>query len=154
MRLRHLLVALTVAFAAVVGTAGTASSAPLTKQGFTLTSDITEEGGGTVVASGAINATGEDIVISDTEDHFVFPDGTLTIIHASVRGRERFNEKKCTGGFRETGTYVISEGTGDYEGVTGSGKYRAVGRFQGGCAGPPTGTFTITARGSINLPNP
>ena len=152
MRLRHFLVVLTVAAVGVVGIQGTASSAPLTKQNFTLTADISEEGGGTVVASGAINATGEDVVISDTEDQFVFPDGTLTVIHAPVRGKEHFNDKKCTGSFRETGTYVISEGTGQYEGVTGSGNYRAVGRFEDGCEGPPTGTFTITARGSINLP--
>jgi hypothetical protein len=47
----------------------------VTKQDFTLTADISEEGGGPVVAPGAINATGEDVVISDTEDQFVFPDG-------------------------------------------------------------------------------
>jgi hypothetical protein len=81
-------------------------------------------------------------------------DGTLTIIHAPVRSKEHFNDKKCTGNFRETGTYVISEGTDQYEGVTGSGTYRAVGRFRDGCEEVPTGTFTITARGSINLPNP
>ena len=153
MRLRHVLVASVIAVVAVVGFQSAASSAPVTKQNFTLTSDVSEEGGGTVVASGAINATGEDVVISDTEDQFVFPDGTLTVIHAPVRGKEHFNEKKCTGSFRETGTYVISEGTGEYEGVTGSGDYRVVGRFEDGCGENPTGTLTITARGSINLPN-
>jgi hypothetical protein len=152
MNLRRVLVPVAVAAIGVVGIQGTASSAPLTKQNFTLTSDITEEGGGTVVASGAINATGEDVVISDTEDQFVFPDGTLTIIHAPVRGKDHFNDKKCSGMFRERGTYVISAGTGQYEGVTGSGTYRVVGRFHGDCQGPPIGTFTITARGSINLP--
>jgi hypothetical protein len=127
---------------------------PVTRQDFSLTSDIIEEGGGTVVASGAINATGEDVVISDTEDHFIFPDGTLTVFHAPVRSKEHFNEKKCTGSFRETGRYVISAGTGQYEGVTGSGEYRAVGRFENACEGQtPTGTFTITARGSINFPS-
>jgi hypothetical protein len=153
MRLRHVLVVLTLATMGVVGIQGTASSAPVTKQDFTLTSDVSEEGGGTVVASGAINASGEDVVISDTEDQFVFPDGTLTVIHAPVRAKEHFNDKKCTGSFREAGTYVISEGTGQYEGVTGSGNYRVVGRIEGGCEGVPTGTVTITARGSINLPN-
>jgi hypothetical protein len=154
MRLRHVLLALTVAAVGVVGVQAPASSAPVTKQSFTLTADISEEGGGPVVASGAINATGEDVVISDTVDEFVFPDGTLTIIHAPVRSKERFNEKKCTGSFRESGTYIISEGTGQYEGVTGSGRYQASGRFQDACEGIPTGTFTIKARGSINLPNP
>src|SRR5436190_21550821 len=40
---------------------------PVTRQDFTLTSDISEEGG-SVVASGAINATGDDVVIRDTEE--------------------------------------------------------------------------------------
>ena len=136
---------------AVLLTMNIVASAPLTKQGFTLTSDISEEGG-TVVASGAINATGEDIVISDTEDQFVFPDGTLTVIHAPVRGNDHFNDKKCSGSFSETGTYVISEGTGQYEGVTGSGTYRLQARVQDICTETPSGTFTITARGSVNLP--
>jgi hypothetical protein len=38
-----------------------------------------------------------------------------------VKGNEHFNPNKCTGTFRETGTYVISKGTGQYQGVTGSG---------------------------------
>ena len=149
MRLRPVLVALMVAAASVLAIQGTASAAPVTKQNFTLTSE-TEEGG-TVVASGAINATGEDVVISDTEDQFVFPDGTLTIVHAPVRGKGHFHEQQCSGTFRETGTYVISEGTGLYEGVTGSGTYR-VDAHVDGCTEPPTGTLTITARGSLNPP--
>src|SRR5215212_3331338 len=135
MRLRHVLVSLAVAVVGVAALQGPASSAPLTKQAFTVTADITEEGGGPVIASGAINATGEDVVISDTEDQFIFPDGTLTVIHAPVRVKERFNERKCTGSFRERGIFVISEGTGQYEGLTGSGKYRAAGRFHDACEG-------------------
>jgi hypothetical protein len=153
MRLLRVLVPMMVAVVGIVGQEGTASSAPLVKQNFTLTSEDPEEPGGTVVASGAINAVGEDVVISDTEDQFVFPDGTLTIIHAPVRSKEHFNEHTCTASFKETGTYVISEGTGQYEGVTGSGTYRVAGRFQSDCESEPTGSFTITARGSINLPD-
>ena len=153
MELRRALVPLAVAAAGVVGIHSTASSAPLTKQNFVLTTDNIEEGGGTVVASGAINATGDDVVISDTEDLFVFPDGTLTVIHASVRGKGHFNVKQCSGTFHDTGTYVISEGTGQYEGVTGSGSYRVDGRIQDGCTEPPIGSLTITARGSVNLPS-
>jgi hypothetical protein len=152
MRLRHFLVPLVVAAVGMVGIQGAASAAPVTKQNFSLTNDISQEGG-TVVASGAINATGEDIVISDTEDQFVFPDGTLTIIHAPVRSKDHFNDKKCTGRFHEAGTYVISAGTDQYEGVTGSGSYRAAGSFENACQEIPTGTFSIRARGSINLPS-
>ena len=82
----------------------------------------------------------------------MFPDGTLTIIHAPVRaGKGHFHEQQCSGTFHETGTYVISEGTGEYEGVTGSGTYRVDGRADG-CTEPLTGTLTITARGSLNPP--
>ena len=152
MKLRRVVIPFAIAATSVVGIHSTASSAPLTKQNFTLTSDISEEGGGTVVATGAINATGEDVVITDTEDLFVFPDGTLTVIHAPVRSNDHFNDKKCSGSFSETGTYVISEGTGQYEGVTGSGTYRVHARVEDVCTETPVGTFTITARGSVNLP--
>ena len=128
---------------------------PLIEQDFSLTSDITQQSGGTVVASGAINATGEDVVISDTEDHFVFPDGTLTVFHAAVRSKDHFDEEECTGSFFEKGRYVISSGTGQYEGFNGSGEYRVFASFENGCEGQtPTGTVTITAEGSINLPTP
>ena len=152
MRQLRVLLPLMLTVVGVLGLEGTASSAPLTKQNFTLTSDDIEEPGGTVVASGAINAVGEDVVVSDTEDLFVFPDGTLTIIHAPVRGNDHFNEHNCKGWFKESGTYVISEGTGEYEGMTGGGTYRAVGRFESDCQSAPMGTLTITAKGSINLP--
>ena len=62
----------------------------------------------------------------------MFPDGTLTIIHAPVRTHDHFNDKKCSGTFRESGRYVISAGTDQYEGVTGSGNYRVVGTLKVG----------------------
>jgi hypothetical protein len=154
MQRRQLLVPLVAALLGGLGVEGPASAAPLARQSFRLVSDINEETVRTVVASGAINASGQDVVVSDTEDQFVFPDGALTVIHVPVRGKDHFNENRCSGTFRERGTYVISEGTGLYEGVTGSGTYRVVASFEGNCVDPPSGTVTITARGSINLPNP
>lgn len=125
----------------------------MTEQNFTIISDFSRSGG-TVVASGAINATGQDVVISETEDNFAFTGGTFTVFHAAVRSKDFSNEKNCTGGFRETGRYVISSATGQYAGITGSGKYQAVGSFVNGCQGQtPTGTITIAAQGSINLPS-
>jgi hypothetical protein len=179
MRLRNLLVPLLVSAVGVVAVQATASahdgrqgqhdsqrhngnrnggnrndSSPLTEQNFTITSDFSRSGG-TVVASGAINATGQDVVVSETQDNFTFPGGTLTVFHAAVRSKDFSNEKNCTGGFRETGRYVISSATGQYAGITGSGEYRASGTFVNGCEGQtPTGTITITAQGSINLPTP
>jgi hypothetical protein len=152
MGIRRVLVPLAVVGVSLLTVHDAASAAPVTKQNFTLTSDINEEGG-TIVASGAINATGQDVVINDTEDRFVFPAGTLTVAHAPLRDREHFNDKQCTGSVRETGRYVITEGSGAYAGVSGSGTYTVVARFQGDCqGGAPTGTVTISARGTINLP--
>jgi hypothetical protein len=174
MRLRNLLVPLVVSAVAVVAVQATASahdgrqgrhgsqrhdsgrndSSPLTEQNFTITSDFNRDSGGPVVASGAINATGQDVVVGETQDNFTFPGGTLTVFHAAVRSKDYSNDQNCTGGFRETGRYVISSATGQYAGMTGSGDYQAVGSYTNGCEGQtPTGTITITAHGSINLPS-
>jgi hypothetical protein len=56
-----------------------------------------------------------------------------------VRSKDHFNDKKCAGKFRETGTYIISAGTDAYAGITGSGNYTAVGSIANGCVGTPTG---------------
>jgi hypothetical protein len=152
MNLRRVLAGVAVATMGVVGAQATTSAAAPPRQNFTITFDITEDVG-TVVASGAINATGQDIA-GDTVDQFVFPDGTLTVAHAPVHYNEHFNAKKCTLTFHETGNYVISSGTGAYEGVSGSGRYRAVGNFEDACGDSPTGSYTVTARGTVNLPTP
>ena len=77
----------------------------------------------------------------------------MTVFHAPERTKEHFDEEDCTRTFRETGRYVISSGTDQYEGVTGSGEYRVKGRIENGCEGQtPTGTVVVTARGSINFP--
>ena len=153
MRLRHIFIPLSVAAVGVAGIYGTASSASPAKQTFTITSDMNDTGG-TVTATGAITATGDDVVVSDTEDRFVFPDGSLTINHTLGRHKEHVNDNTCTATVRETGTYLITNGTGRYHGASGSGTYRYVAHLQQGCASTPTGTVTITARGPINLPNP
>jgi hypothetical protein len=174
MRLRNLLVPVLVSAVGVFAVQATASahdgrqgqhdsqrhnghrndSSPLTEQNFTITSDFSRSGG-TVAASGAINATGQDVVVSETQDNFIFPGGTLTVFHAAVRSKDFSNEKNCTGGFRESGRYVVSSATGQYAGINGSGEYQASGTFVNGCEGQtPTGTITITAQGSINLPTP
>jgi len=168
MRVRHLLVPLVVSAVGVVAVQAAASahdghnnrhhgnrhdSAPLIKQDFTLTNDVNGNGG-PVVASGAINASGQDVVVSDTQDTFTFPDGSLTVFHAPVRSKDHFNEQKCTDTLRETGRYVIASGTGQYEGYSGSGEYLATGRIENACENQtPTGTINVTARGSINIPS-
>jgi hypothetical protein len=53
-------------------------------ESFSLTSDINNEGG-PVIASGVINDTGQDIVVSDTEDTFDFgARGRITVFHSPL----------------------------------------------------------------------
>jgi hypothetical protein len=125
----------------------------LTRQNFFVTTDVS--GVGTVVASGAINAEGQDVVVSDYQDNFVFPDGTLTVYHAPVHYQDHFDEATCTDSFRETGRYVIPSGTNQYEGYSGSGEYRVSGHFDNACEGQtPTGGYKAWTWGSINIPSP
>ena len=152
MRLRHILIPLVVAATGVVGLEAAASAAP-TKVGtetFNFTADINAQGG-PVTASGVINDTGTDIVVSDTEDTFDFgANGQITVFHSPRHSRDHFNEKKCSFSFTEKGTYVFGNGTGEWANYNGSGKYVARGHAVNACNGTPVGTITITATGPIN----
>jgi len=153
MRLRHVLIAASLASASILVPTGAASAAP-TKVGvqtFVITSDINEPGG-SVIASGVINDEGVDIVVSETEDIFDFgSNGTITVFHSPLRSHEKFNEKKCTFSFTEKGTYVFGDGTGEWAGYNGSGTYTVKGEAVDACGETPVGTITITAKGPINL---
>src|SRR6476659_4305772 len=109
MRLRHIVMAVSIAASGVVVLEGQASAAPtrVGTEAFTLTADINAQGG-PVTASGVINLTGTDIVVSDTEDTFDFgANGQITVFHSPMRSRDHFNEKRCTATFVEKGTYVF-----------------------------------------------
>jgi hypothetical protein len=153
MRLRHILIAASVVAAGVIAADGQVSAAP-TKVGtetFSLTSDINAEGG-PVTASGVINDTGVDIVVSDTEDTFDFgANGRITVFHSPIRSRDHFSQKKCSFSFTEKGTYVFGNGTGEWQGYNGSGRYTVKGHAVNACNGTPVGTLTIRASGPINL---
>ena len=153
MRLRHILIPVVVAATGITTLEGAASAAP-TKVGietFTLTADINAEGG-PVTASGVINDTGVDIVVSDTQDTFDFgANGQITVFHSPTSHKDHFSEKKCTFSFTEKGTYVFGNGTGEWANYNGSGTYTVEAHATNACTGPPVGTFTITAKGPINL---
>jgi hypothetical protein len=152
MRVREIVVTAALAASGVIGVGAGVSAAP-TRVGtetFSLTSDINAEGG-TVTASGVINDTGQDIVISDTEDTFDFgANGQITVFHSPIRSRDHFNEKKCSFSFTEKGTYVFGNGTGEWADYNGSGRYTVTGRAVNACNGTPVGTLTIRASGPIN----
>src|SRR6476620_864376 len=96
MRLRHLMIAASIVAAGAVTISGPVSAAPsrIGTESFSLT--------------GVINATGTDIVVSDTEDLFDFgAAGTVTVFHSPLHSTDHFSEKKCTFSFMEKGTYVF-----------------------------------------------
>jgi len=138
----------------------TAALAKPTRTGtetFTSTQDINIPGG-PVVASGVINATGTDIVVSDTEDTFDFgANGQITVSHSPRQQTQHFKAKTCTFSFTEKGTYVFGNGTGEWTSYNGSGRYTVTGvgvspkNPDGTCSDSSVGTLTINATGPINL---
>ncbi len=152
MRLRHVLIpALATAGTLTVGAAALAAPTKVGTERFTLTADINTEGG-TVTASGLIDASGTDIVVTDTQDTFDFgAAGQITVFHSPLRNHDHFNQDKCSAKFTETGTYVFGNGTGQWAGYNGSGTYTVKANLTDVCGDTPVGTFTITAKGPINL---
>jgi hypothetical protein len=152
MRLRNVLISASVAAAGVVAVGGPVSAAPTTvgTESFSQTIDINASGG-PVTASGVINDTGTDIVVSDTQDTFDFgARGQITVFHSPRHSVQHFSEKKCSFSFTERGTYVFGNGTGEWAGYNGSGRYTAHGSAVNACNGMPRGTLTINASGPIN----
>jgi hypothetical protein len=155
MRIRHVLISASLVAAGAGAVDGHVSAAP-TRVGtetFTITSSFTDEGG-PVTASGVINDTGTDIVVSDNEDTFDFgANGKITVFHSALSSREHLNTRTCVFTFTERGRYVFGNGTGEWAGYNGSGRYTVQGRATDACEGGTfTGTFTIRASGPINHP--
>jgi hypothetical protein len=147
-------VLLSMASIVAVGAMGTgvagASSTPT--EYFTAVA-TSETGPVTVVAAGPISATGTDIVLGRHRDNFVFPDGTLTVRHEPLTNSQKFDRRTCTFTFTETGTYVITRGTGAYAHVTGSGRYKVLAVGTGCDQNQPLTSFvqTIQAHGPLTL---
>jgi hypothetical protein len=154
MRIRKILIPVAVGAAGILTLAGTASAKP-TKIGtetFSFTGDFNNDGG-PVSATGVINDHGTDVVVSDSQDTFVFADGQITVFHAPRHQNQKFNQKQCTVTIHERGTYVFGDGTGAWAGYTGSGHYVVDGFAANACGpGEPTGTISINASGPINPP--
>jgi hypothetical protein len=106
-----------------------------------------------VIANGPIHAAGTDVVINDSRDRFVFPEGNLRVWHQPKTSNESFDPTTCLGTFTERGVYKIVGGSGAYANVSGHGTYSVQGYFVG-CDqnSPPTVfIFTINAHGPISF---
>jgi hypothetical protein len=77
-----------------------------------------------VIARGPIHARGRDVVVSNSVDRFVFPNGTLRIRHHRIgKGVNTVDPVTCYATHRERGAYAIVGGTGAYRGTSGKGIY-------------------------------
>ncbi len=114
-----------------------------------------------VIASGPIRGVG---TFEDTPDEdvvrFVFRNGSITLDAPSVEESEQFDERTCSASFTFSGPWEIIEGTGAYEGASGSGTFEGRGRFfgerapGGGCSEDDDAGFffvRVEVRGTVTL---
>jgi hypothetical protein len=122
---------------------------------------VETNGSATVTAHGVFDASGVDIVRSQT-DRLVFPDGSLIINHPDADGTFTFklNPATCTARIKLSGAYTISNGKRAYKGATGSGTYQGKGttvlarKSDGSCdfnAEPISDNTVIHASGPISF---
>src|SRR6478735_421416 len=78
-----------------------------------------------IIANGAIHARGKDRIINNHKDRFVFPKGSVVVVHRRVSHHATHDAKTCYFTERESGTFRVTSGTRAYAGATGSGKYTA-----------------------------
>lgn len=143
------------------GLVGSASAQTRTNQRFIVLFSGSESEPGTVIASGPIKGVG---TFEETADEdvvrFVFRNGSVTLNAPSEDEDEQFNERTCSGSFTFSGPWEIIEGTGAYEGASGSGTFEGRGKFfgeraaGGGCSEDEDAGFTflrVEVRGQVTL---
>jgi hypothetical protein len=77
----------------------------------------------TVIATGGFTAGGTDTVTGNLTDTFNFPGGTFKITHSKGHGSQSFDPHSCLFQLRQRGTYTLSNGTGQFAGISGHGRY-------------------------------
>lgn len=113
-----------------------------------------------VIAYGAFTAGGVDHEISRTVDTVVFANGSFKLTHQGG-GSPHLNPTTCLFTVNGPATYTLSDGTGAYKGISGSGQaeLRIIGvtgrDSQGKCSlkvQPQGFQQLITASGPVSLP--
>ncbi len=150
---------------AVLVLPGTAS-AEGGSQRFTL---IFRDGESTVVAAGPIAGVGTVVEEEGGTElsfpvTFVFPDGSVSLIVSTVEESFDFDPVSCIVRFELVESYIITGGTGRYDGATGSGTFtgRAILVFprdeHGNCLGPESDAAplfslsVLSGNGSVTIP--
>lgn len=119
-----------------------------------ISTDPTENGEGTIAATGPIHAKGHDVPVNGRTDRFEFPDGNLIVKHKPKKGsgHDSFDPATCLFTFVERGTWKVGDGsTGAYANASGSGTYRVVGQgFSCDDAQPDPISVQIKAKGNLS----
>jgi hypothetical protein len=97
------------------------------------------------IASGLFTGAGRAELGSAPVGKFVFPGGTISVVHKPGRTSQHVSVSTCLNSITQTGTYRIRGGTGKYAHISGHGTYRLsllfiAARAGGHCAQskPPT----------------
>src|SRR3954466_9944786 len=107
----------------------------------TITYDPTVDAPGNVVLTGSISDTGTDTEISDRPtgrdgkvshdlDDLVLGNGTIHVNDVGVATGDSFDAATCTFSFSEKGTFRLTGGDGDYQGIKGHGKFAVSGSVE------------------------
>jgi hypothetical protein len=130
--MRKLLAAAAVTIFAVTSAAGAsaASAAPGTHQSgygteyVQIMSTATTGGSASAIARGVFTAAGRADLGSSRTGTLVFPGGTITVSHQPGRGTSQIDPRTCLNVINQTGSYRITDGTGQYAGIRGYGTYQ------------------------------
>lgn len=155
--------AATVAVAGGTGLAMASTSHPAATgtEHFQLMSTSASSNRDSLVAYGAFTAAGVDISGNGNTDTVDLPGGTFRLTHKQTGGSQHVNPATCLLTVNQRATYRISDGTGRYAGISGSGKATVailgIGarNSKGGCAinkAPAAFQFIVRASGPVTLP--
>ena len=154
------------ASALVAGVPAAASAAPVTgSENFTVV--VTGHRPQLFTAEGTLTATGTAVEVinngpSGGVDQVQLPGGTFTLTLQNAPGPTGGggppDPVTCVSTFDGTGVSTISDGTGSFAGITGSGTYTFHGTFittptaQGGCSQQATIIDIVRDQGTLTLP--
>jgi hypothetical protein len=104
-----------------------------------------------VTLSGTVSDYGTGVRVSDTQDIWTFPNGTLSVSYSQTPGHPAFSGHEGIESETFSGLYNITQGTGQLQGWTGTGSYTLdeIVRFQHGSAQPVVLTSTMNGQGAI-----
>jgi hypothetical protein len=109
-----------------------------------LSSDPAQNAQPVVIATGPLHARGLDIESSTgTRSLFIFPNGTLTVLHQTGHASDTFDPVTCYGTHTETGTFRVVDGTRAYDDARGHGTYSQTVTFVGCSQTAPPQVFQL-----------